>query len=90
MTTPTMTLDEAAEEALLTYLAIFDDESGYAIDCYPEELADARRDYGKHVLGEFATGEEAQAVAFAKVAAKCAALNARREQGRHGRLGRRP
>jgi hypothetical protein len=85
-----MTDDRQRRHARLTYLAIFDGQSGYAINCYPEELADARRDYGQQVLGEFATGEEAFSVARAKVVAKCAILNARRKQGRHGRLRSRP
>lgn len=88
--TPTYADLRQERRARLTYLAIFDGQSGYAIDCYPEELTDTRRFYGKWVIGEFATGEEAQAVAFARVRAKCAILNARLRRGRHGRLRRRP
>jgi hypothetical protein len=70
--------------ARLTYLAIWDGRNGYALDCYPEELPGVRRDYGKQVIGEFATGDEAFSAVKAKMAADCAALNAR--EGKSVRL----
>ena len=69
--------DRQQRRARRTYLAIFDGYAGYAIDCYPEELIGTRRDYGKQVLGEFATGQEAQKAVKERMDAECAILNAR-------------
>ena len=75
-----MITERQQRHARLTYLAIWDGRNGYVLDCYPEELTDHRRDYGKQVIGEFATGDEAFSAVKAKMTADCAALNAREEE----------
>lgn len=77
-----MITERQQRHARLTYLAIWDGRNGYVLDCYPEELTDHRRDYGKQVIGEFATGDEAFSAVKAKMTADCAALNAREEERR--------
>ncbi|HZZ21241.1 MAG TPA: hypothetical protein VFE60_01020 [Roseiarcus sp.] len=73
-------MTEQTRHARLTFLAIVNGGTGYSLDCYPEELADARRDYGKYVIGEFPTYEAANSAVGARMAADCAILNAREKQ----------
>jgi hypothetical protein len=53
----------------LRFFAIFDGRNGYAHDYYPEERAEDLRYFGRKVIGDFATAEEA--FEAAKVRADC-------------------
>ena len=53
-------MSERRARPRLTWLAIVDGRTGYAIDAYPKELASYRRRFGSTVIGEFADREKAR------------------------------
>ena len=57
-----MTDEEGADQGV-TYLAIVGRSSAYVLDMYPEERDRYLREMGNAVVSEFATAEEAEAVA---------------------------
>jgi hypothetical protein len=71
----------------LRFFAIFDGPNGYAHDYYPEERAEDLRYFGRKVIGDFATAEEA--FEAAKVRADCDARNVRRAR-LHSKAGATP